>query len=154
MIREDRNAAFWTDVYEHPQVKPHVSLGHELDLAAILDNPAITPLRAEHGGFLFFRLDHMGRAFELHTMFTPEGWGREVSLAARAAFAFMFDRGADLIVTQEVAGNPRSQPPRSFGFKPASDFRPSALGVELRSWVLTRYAWDASPVRQRMRSCL
>lgn len=153
MIREDRDPAFWTDVYEHPQVKPHVGLGHDLDLAAILDNPAVTPLRAENGGFIFVRLDGLGRALELHTMFTPAGWGREVALAAKSAFTFVFDRGADLIVTQEVAGNRRSQPPRSFRFEPAGDFRPSVLGVDLRSWVLTRHAWEASPARLRMATC-
>lgn len=153
MILEDRDVGFWTEIYEHPQVKPHVSLGRELDLAAILSDASVTPLRAEHGGFLFIRLDGLGRAFELHTMFTPEGWGREVALAAKDAFTLMFGRGADLIVTQEVSGNRRSQPPRSFRFEPAGEFRP-ALDHELRTWVLTRYAWEASPARRRMSTCL
>jgi hypothetical protein len=152
LIREDRDPAFWTAVYEHPQVKPHVSLGHDLDLAEILADPGVTPLAADHGGFIFIRLDGLGRTYELHTMFTPEGWGREVAGAAKAAFALMFDGGADLIVTHEVAGNRRSQPPRSFRFEPAGGFRP-ALDHELRTWVLTRYAWEASPARQRMLTC-
>ncbi len=153
MIREDRDAAFWTDVYEHPAVKPHVGLGREIDIAGIVSDPAVTPLRAEHGGFIFAQLDGLARIYELHTLFTPEGWGREVAGAAKDAFAFMFDRGADLIVTQEVAGNRRSQPPRSFRFSPAGEFRASPLGVDLRSWVLTRYAWEASPARLRMHTC-
>lgn len=153
MIREDRDLAFWTDVYDHPQVRPHVGLGHELDLAAILASPVVTPLRAEHGGFVFVQIDGLGRALELHTLFKPEGWGREVTIAAKQAFDTVFDRGADLIVTQEVAGNRRSQPPRSFRFEPAGDFRPSSLGPDLRTWVLTRYAWEGSPARLRMHRC-
>jgi len=151
VIREDRDPAFWTDVYEHPAVKPHVSLGHDLDIAAIVANPSVTPLRSDNGGFLFARLDGLGRVHELHTMFTPEGWGREVLISAKAAFAEMFRRGADVIVTQEVEGNRRSQPPLSFRFAPAGDFAFSPLlNATLRTWVLTRAAWDASPARQRM----
>lgn len=153
LIREERDPAFWTAVYEHPEVKPRVGLGHELDLAGIVSSPGVTPLAADHGGFIFAQLDGLGRTHELHTLFTPEGWGREVAQAAKDAFAFMFDRGADLIITQEVAGNRRSQPPRSFRFTPAGDFRPSPLGPDLRSWVLTRAAWEASPARQRMHTC-
>lgn len=150
MIREERDAAFWTRIYEHPDVKPHVSLGADLDLAGIVTHPGVTPLAATHGGFLFARLDGLGRTFELHTLFTPEGWGREVLEASKQAFQRMFDAGADLIVTQEVAGNRRSQPPLSFRFAPCGDFRPSPLGHDLRTWVLTRAAWDASPARLRM----
>jgi hypothetical protein len=126
-----------------------VSLGHALDLAAILEDPRVTPLRAAHGGFFFVQLDALGRCLELHTLFKPEGWGRGALLAAKAAFLLMFERGADVIVTHEVAGNPRSQPPLSFRFQPAGAFRP-ALGASLRTWVLTRAAWEASPARRRM----
>lgn len=154
MIRECRDLAFWSAIYEHPEVKPHVSLGHDLDLAAVVSSPAVLPLASAHGGFFFIRLDGVGRVWELHTLFTPEGWGREVHAAAKAAFAQMFERGADVIVTQEVAGNRRSQPPRSFRFCPAGEFRTSPeLGADLRSWVLTRTAWEASPARLRMPQC-
>lgn len=149
MIREDRDPAFWTSIYEHPAVKPHVSLGLDVDLAPLLENERVTPLRATHGGFLFVQLDGLARVYELHTLFTPEGWGREALLSAKAAFAEMFARGAHLITTYEVAGNPRSQPPLSFRFAPAGDFAP-ALGASLRTWTLTRNAWEASPARLRM----
>ncbi|HJR83449.1 MAG TPA: hypothetical protein VJ775_05935 [Sphingomicrobium sp.] len=149
MIREDRDPAFWSATYEHPDVKPHVGLGQSLDVAAIVADPRVTPLAAEHGGFLFVQLDELGRVFELHTMFTPEGWGREVLLAAKAAFSEMFVRGADVIVTHEVKGNPRSQPPISFRFRAAGDFAP-ALGAALRTWTLTRTAWAQSPALARM----
>lgn len=154
MIREERDPAFWTAIYEHPEVKPRVSLGHDLNLAKVVANPSVEPLAAEHGGFLFIRLDGLGKVYELHTMFTPEGWGREVAAAAKDAFALMFDKGADLIVTHEVAGNRRSQPPLSFRFAPVGEFTwVPALDADLRTWVLTRLAWNASPARQRMPKC-
>jgi hypothetical protein len=149
MIREDRDGEFWRNVYEHPEVKPHVSLGHELDVAAVAADPRVTPLRAEHGGFLFFRLDSLGRVYELHTLFTPEGWGREVLQALKEAVTEIFARGGQLITTYDVETNWRSRPPKTFRFQPCGDYAP-ALGVSLRTWVLTRDAWEASPARLRM----
>lgn len=149
MIREERDPAFWRAVYEHPEVKPHVSLGHEVDLEALVSNPAVLPLRAEHGGFFFVRLDGLGRVYELHTMFTPEGWGREVLQALKEAVSEVFALGAQLIITYDVEGNWRSRPPKTFRFEACGDYAP-ALGASLRTWLLTRAAWDASPARQRM----
>jgi hypothetical protein len=155
VIRVERNPAFWCAVCDHPDVKPHVTLGHDLDLAEVVMAESVVPLAADHGGFLFIRLDGLGRVYELHTMFTPQGWGREVATAAKAAFERMFGAGADLIVTHEVAGNRRSQPPLSFRFAPVGEFRSEpALNADLRSWVLTRSAWEGSPARQRMPQCL
>jgi hypothetical protein len=150
VIREDRDHAFWNAVYEHPAVKPHVSLGHDVDIITpLLANPAVTPLRAEHGGFLFVRLDNLGRVHELHSLFTPEGWGREVLQALKEAVSEMFARGAQVITTYDVEGNWRSRPPKTFRFQPCGDYAP-ALGVNLRTWVLTRADWEASPARRSM----
>lgn len=154
MIRVSRDVGFWNGVYEHPEVKPHVSLGHDVDLSELLGNPWITPLRAEHGGFLFVRLDGLGRVHELHTLFTPEGWGREVLNALKEAVEHMFQNGAQIITTYDVEGHWRSRPPKTFRFEPAGDFAPTDLGPRLRSWVLTRNAWDNSPARLRMAQCL
>lgn len=151
MIREERDLAFWRSVYEHPEVKPRVSLGHDVDLAALIASPAVLPLRAEHGGFLMIRLDGLGRVRELHTMFTPEGWGREVLLALKAACEHVFTHGAQLITTYEVEGNWRSRPPKTFRFQPCGDFA-TAEGFEprFRTWALSQADWSASPARQRM----
>lgn len=152
MIREDRDPQFWNAIIKHPDVAPLVAFGQDIDLAKVLDNPWVTPLRAERGGFVFFRLDGLGKVHELHTMFLPEAWGsREILLGAKAAFAFMFAHDADLIVTNEVAGNPRSQPPRSFRFEPCGPFAHApAIDAEVRTWVLHRSAWEASPACLRM----
>lgn len=154
MVTEDRDPAFWCGVYEHPSVKPHVGLGRQIEIAEIVADQRVTPLRATHGGFLFIQLDGLGRIYELHTMFTPEGWGREVLHAAKAAFCMMFERGADLITTFEVAGHKQSQPPRTFRFEPAGAFAfEASLNAELRTWALRRQAWEESPARQRMTQC-
>lgn len=148
MITVDRSD-WWRSIAEHPEVAPHISFGQEFDVMDLVEHPSVLPLRAEHGGFLFFRLDGLGRVYELHTLFTPAGWGREVLAAAKLAFAKMFERGAQVITTYEVEGWWRSRPPKSFGFRSAGGFAPD-LGRSLRTWILTSDAWDASPARRRM----
>lgn len=154
-VVEARDPAFWQSVFEHPRVKPNVALGRSVDIAAVVADPRVTPLRARHGGYLFVQLDGLGHVHELHSMFTPEGWGREALLAAKAAFTRMFDAGAQVIVTFEVRGNRRSQPPRSFRFRTAGGFAGApGFKTEFRSWVLTRDDWESSPAHRRSKSCL
>jgi hypothetical protein len=151
MIREERDARFWVCVSEHPSVKPTTKLDPDSwpDFLARAD---VRPMALEHGGHLFAAMDCLGRAWELHSLFTPDGWGAEVNLALKQALGSLGDW--DLIVTHEVAGWWRSQPPRSYGFRPAGAFHGSAIG-ELRTWILTRAAWEASPVHRRwVGSCL
>ena len=150
-----RDPTFWRAVYEHPEVRPHVGLGQDIDIEAIVADERVTLYRSTNGGYLFVRLDGHGIVVELHSLFTPEGWGRETTLALRMALAEVFAAGAQVVTTFEVAGNWRSRAPLSFGFQPAGPFAPvSHLSAELRSWVLTRVAWEASPVFRRFRQCL
>lgn len=96
-------------------------------------------------------LDAVGLVVDMHVAFTPDGWGREALEAERAAVARAFADGAALLVTYEVEGWRRSQPPRSFGFKPAADFLPHPLiGKRTRTWFLTHAAWTASPAARRL----
>lgn len=153
MTDHARDPVFWRAVYEHPEVRPHVSLGAEIDIETIVADERVTPFRQAHGGFLFVRLDGHGMVLELHSLFTPEGWGRETALALRRALLGMFAAGAQVVTTFEVRGNWRSRAPLSFGFQPAGDFAPH-LNTELRAWVLTRADWERSPVFRRMTQCL
>ncbi len=147
MVREERNPQFWRAVASHPDVEPHVLFGvpaHVLD--DLISDPEVWPLAAEHGGFLL--LPKGDGVLELHTMFTPEGWGREVAAAFKSTLGLIFPATQELR-TQEVEGWWRSAPPRSYGWKPTGDFAPSALNVRLRPWVLTPEAWASSPVFRR-----
>jgi hypothetical protein len=147
-LRIERDAGFWSGIAAHPDVAPHLGASGA-QVAALAAWPGILPLAAEHGGFLFRNLDGLGFVFELHTLFTPEGWGREVVVAAHEAFAMMFNSGVALVVTHERRGWWRSRPPRSHGWALAGDWR-EAAGMEVRMWTLTRAAWLASAsVRRR-----
>ena len=145
MIRVERDGAFWRAVVDHPAVA-HVKMGLPFDIEALVTHERVVPLASENGGFLFCQLDGLGRVFELHTMFTPQGRGREVSGSAKEAFAEMFAAGARVITTYEVEG--WAAPPLSFGWRASGDFTPSPLG-NLRTWVLTLDGWEASPARRR-----
>lgn len=146
MIRVERSPDFWRRISEHEAVQAHTKLDPS-DWTAFLQRPDVRPLATEHGGHLFAAMDCLGRAWELHSLFLPHAWGREVNDGLKASLTVL---GAwDLIVTHEVAGWWRSRPPKSYGFRIAGSFHGSPIG-DLRTWTLTRAAWEKSPVRRRM----
>lgn len=149
MIRVERNPAFWFDVASHPQVAEVMGHYSAEQITAIISQPGLLPLAADHGGFLFRRCDGFGRVCELHTLFKPDGWGREVNTAAKEAFGFVFfTAGCQMVITYEMAANKHSRPPLSFGFVPIGTMEPSDFG-EARSWFLTRDAWTSSPAGRK-----
>ena len=119
----------------------------------LVTRPDMLPLAATHGGFLFARIDAMGFVAELHTLFTPEGWGREAVTAAAEAMGALWVCNFQVLTTFEFEGNPKSRPPRTFGFTQAGDWRETPVGA-LRMWTVTKAAWEASPMGQRRKACL
>lgn len=85
MIAVNRDPAFWQVVASHPSVSPYVSFGRTVDWGFV-ESASVVPLASEHGGFLFFQADGLGRVYELHTLYLPEGWGRKwlLKLSARS----------------------------------------------------------------------
>ncbi|MGI8839951.1 MAG: hypothetical protein ACR2F8_04070 [Caulobacteraceae bacterium] len=151
MIRLERDPAFWRDIASHPAVAGAV-MGLDPDaVAAAAQRPSQLPLASDNGGFLFGQMDALGLVRELHTLYRPAGWGREVAGAAKEAFEWVFS-AAQVVVTHELENNPHSRPPRSFGFTPAGEWQATVIGP-LRAWVLTRAAWEASPAHGRMLKC-
>lgn len=150
MIREERDPEFWVRIAGHPEVLPHL-MGVSLEVVeTLVQHEKVIPLASENGGYLFTRIDGFGRVLELHSMFTPRGRGREAHRAGCEALERLFpDHCA--VITYEVQGNPLSRPPKSFGFKPLEDFRETEVAT-VRTWILTREAWEQSPARQRMRA--
>jgi hypothetical protein len=153
-LRIERDPAFWTAVAEHPDVAQRLGASvSAASIAGIVGREDVLPLAAAHGGYLFIRRDPLGFACELHTLFTPEGWGREALEAAVIAFNAVFLAGYQLVFTFEAGANRRSQPPLSFGFRPAGGWRETPHGP-MRAWTLTTEAWRASPVvTRRLKAC-
>jgi hypothetical protein len=147
MLREERDPDWWTAIAAHPGVADGVYGMTPEAVGKIAERADIVPLASEHGGFLFARLDVLGFARDMHCIYTPEGWGREVTLALVVALETIFQQ-AQIVQVFEMATNPNSRPPRSFGFAIAGEFRRTTLGF-LRLWVLTQTAWESSPAHRR-----
>jgi hypothetical protein len=146
-IREERDPVFWQDVADHPQVR-HVNHGHDVDMAAIVEQPTVVPLASQNGGFLFFQRDWLGGAYELHTMFRPEGWRREAHDAGVAALVEMFGARQAAVIFTYATDDRKSRPPKTFGFEQAAEPRFSAIG-EVTPYILTAAKWFASPAWRR-----
>lgn len=150
MIEAQRDPAFWRRIATHPEVAPHALMGAGPEIIApLLAEQTTIALASQNGGFLFLKLDGFGFVRELHTLYTPEGWGREVALALKEATEVVFAT-AQVIVTQEQEGWWRSAPPKSHGWKTAGPYREVGLAAPLRTWILTREAWEQSPARRRL----
>lgn len=153
MTLTPRTAAFWRDVAAHPAVARTLLGADPEDVALIATTPPAIALAAEHGGFILQPRDAFGRVLELHTMFTPEGWGREAASAAKEMFTTVF-ADADMVVTYENVNDWRARPPLSFGFRPCGgEFE--RMGETWRTWSLSADAWRTSPAFIRWsKSCL
>ena len=147
MIRIERDPAFWARIASHPEVAPTLMGLSAEKVGALAGRPDMLPLAGDHGGFLFARLDALGFVCELHTLFTPEGWGRGALTAGVQALGVVWALGYQSILTFEVHANARSRPPRTFGFVQAAEWRATPLG-DLRLWTLTPSAWETSSARR------
>lgn len=140
MVAECRDLTFWTRIASHPEVAPYLGFEGAIDFSEIIAHPSVLPLASKNGGYLFARLDGFGGVWELHSLFTPEGRGKEALAAGKEALAMV--PGWSMITTYSSADNWRSRPPRSFGFKPSNDVGDRTL------WFLTRQAWESSPAHR------
>lgn len=150
MIGEERDPAWWSDIAGHPEVAPHVFGGGDIiDFARAIERPDALPLRSENGGILFVRLEPLGSVWEMHTLYRPEGWGREVAEAAPLMMERVFEQ-ALAVTTYEQQGYYRSRPPRSHGWKRHGEPKDLGLSRPLIGWLLTRDDWLNAPARRRM----
>ena len=148
MIRVERDPAFWEGVAGHPALAGALMGMSAEDVGRVATQGHVLPVAADHGGFFFARIDPLGFVAELHTLFTPEGWGREALTAGVQAINLVWLCGFQTVVTHEVETNPRSRPPKTFGFTQAGDWRETPFG-SLRLWTLNETAWRASPANRR-----
>jgi hypothetical protein len=152
-VRIERDPAFWTAVAAHPALRVMMGDADPALIGALAGRENVLPLASDHGGYLFIRQDALGFVAELHSLFTPEGWGREALIAGIEALGAVWLLGFQTVVTLEMRDNPRSRPPKSFGFVQAGDWREGPFGAA-RQWILTRAAWEASPTAKRRAKCL
>jgi hypothetical protein len=143
--RLERSIDFWLPVFEAPECQAsHCGLPINRDaLEQTLVSPMVYPLAGENGGYLFIQKDPYGTVWELHSIFTRPGWGREAATIGKGALDVMIERGLQVLFTMEVQGLPT--PPLSYGWKTAgAEFMETPIGLA-RIWILTKDAWLASP---------
>ncbi|MGH7016194.1 MAG: hypothetical protein ACRED8_03805 [Caulobacteraceae bacterium] len=148
-LRIERDPAFWEAIAAHPACAHARLTAEPAAIGALALRPDILPLAAEHGGYLFRKLDLLGLAAEVHSLFTPAGWGREAVAAGLLALQAIFATGYQSVLTYELEANGRSRPPKAVGFAPAWGWRETPLGA-VRLWVLTRRAFEDSRVGKDM----
>lgn len=149
MIELEADVSWWDGVAACPEVGPHVFMGREpFSLSALLDQHGAIGLRGENGGAIFIPRDPLGIVLEMHTLFRPEGWGREVALVGREIMGLVF-KATSLLLTHEQEGYWRSRPPKSHGWVACADFQDVGLPVRLRLWALTREGWMNSVVGRK-----
>lgn len=146
-----RDVEFWDEVATHPEVAPHVFMGLEpCSTAPLVQMVGAIPFASENGGLIFAPMDAHGMIYELHTLYKPEGWGREVAMFAKQCFDKVFST-ASLVVTHEQEGSPHTRPPLSYGWKSCGEYCYTDLPKKLRLWSLTREDFYASPVGRKLR---
>lgn len=144
MIRVERDPQFWAWVLADAGDVMGLDASQ---LAPVLAMETMTPLAAEHGGFLVCQMDGFGAHREFHTAFRTEGRGREAHCAAKEAIRQQFADGVLMLSTFEMFDNRLSRPPLSFGFAKVGELD-TPLG-RAAYWTLTREAWEASPAGRR-----
>ncbi len=149
MLRIERDPDFWLPIVSHPAVSGGLYGLEPKVFVNCLQSPLVLPFASEHGGFLCAKLGGLGLVVECHAVFTPEGWGKEANECAKEAITTLFQDGAKLLLVYELADQPSSRPPLSFGFTTDDKWSDSILGMT-RFWSLSSDAWYNSPVFRRM----
>lgn len=145
-----RDTQWWDSIANHPEVAPHVFMGLDpVSLGPLVENPKNQPMRSENGGIILICIDGFGLVKEMHTLYNPAGWGREVAANGKLFMREAF-KTANVIFTHEQEGNWRSRPPRSHGWKESGDYTDVDLPKRLKLWMLTRDAFYSSPVGRKL----
>lgn len=147
----NRDVSFWDSIASHADVAPAVFMNCPIQsLALLISNEKNEPFSSQNGGVLFVKTDHLGAIYEMHTMFRPEGWGREVAVTGAKALHHIFTK-ALLVFTYEQEGHWQSRPPKSHRWKSSGEFIDQGLSKRLKLWYLTRDDWLSSPVGKKIR---
>lgn len=88
-LKRSMEPAPFNAIANHTEVRPWLGGGDgELDLSAIVCNPANVCFLSEAGGFIAQKL--MDARYEVHSLFLPQGRGGFALECAREGMAFMF----------------------------------------------------------------
>lgn len=145
----NRDPEFWNRISNHPDVAK-TKFGEDVSFEAVTFEH-VFPFSSKHGGYILVKIHPICGIWDLHAMFTPEGWGKE---AHALGVELLNTLPQWQLITAQETQFKNSQPPRSFGFVEAGPFTETPYG-DWRTWILTRKAWEGSPAKLRSDSkCL
>lgn len=105
MLQRTMDAGHVNRILNDPSVRPTLGGVGELDISAVLENPANIALFNEQGGFIALPLDT--DLYEIHTQFLPEGRGPQLVSVTLEALRWIFTKTPALqVVTKCPACNP------------------------------------------------
>lgn len=134
-MRRTLDPAFLNRVANHPDVRPMLLGDGPLDLSAVISDPRNITLVTEHGGWV---LHNKGAgAYEVHSMFLPEGRGRAVRTALGKALEYVFTRTDCVrLLTRLPKGNLGARAiGRMAGFRPwFSKDGDDYVRIEIEDW--------------------
>lgn len=145
-VARTMSAAHLNAVANHPDVRPWLGGDGPLDLTATLANQANLAFVTEHGGFVL--IAHGQSRYEAHSLFLPDGRGREAIDAMHAVrdYIFAMTDAREIVTKVPCANRPAAALARMAGFTPwfqsAIPFTPGAVvpveffGLTLQQWAL------------------
>lgn len=134
-IRRTLDGGFLNTVANHPKVRPHLLGEGPLDVCPAVSDPANITLQTAHGGWVLHNLG--GGAYEVHSLFLPEGRGATVKVALIEALDYVFAHTDCVrLITRLPKGNVAARAlARIAGFQPwfvsSGDER---ARIELTDW--------------------
>lgn len=156
-VARTMDARHYNSVANHPTVRAWLGGDGASDapivLDSVLENPANVALATGHGGFIAVALGS-GR-YDVHSMFLPEGRGREATDAQRDAVAYMFSAtdATELRTTVPTTNQAAGLFARRAGFELLFTSRVpwtggTKLEAECRALSLDRWALRAQRTRE------
>lgn len=142
MIALCHDAVTVNEVVNHPEVRPFVGPGGDLDLSAAVAAPENWFLMGEHGGFgLIWSAPGV---YEVHTFIKKAGRGVWAKQAAKDGIAFAFDHGAKMLWTKVPEGRENVAL-----YAMAMGMKPAGMSVETFGEPHRIYKMEAQPCQQQ-----
>lgn len=103
-MRRVTDATFLNVVANHPDVRPFLGGGDGvLDLSGLVSSLANVTVQGEHGGFIAIS-QGLG-VYDIHSLFLPDGRGREAMTLMREGLGYLFLRTDAVELTTRVPSN-------------------------------------------------
>lgn len=156
MLERSTDAAFVNRIANDPSVRPWLGLGVEpVDLAPVIQDPAVYALMGEHGGLVF--LPVLDGVYSVHSLFLPAGRGASAVRAALEAVDWLFANSNAAVITTEVPVNNSAAGwlARRCGFirverRPGAWIAADGNAYDIDDYILTRPRWSERQSRGRI----